>query len=168
MNWIIGGDLESLTVGGVFNGVTMSVGGTLTSATLGDVRGCAITVGRRVVSFTSSTFIDSHLHVGFTPLNPADPMAGATSARFNRALVTQIDSFRVTARTGIAFAGSTIAARHIGFVSLRRVSIAHPRQFGVLADDSIRHVVVGTPGYRLTNRTTPLNSGIGQFRVRIV
>ncbi len=168
VNWIIGGDLESLTVGGVFNGVTMSVGGTLTSATLGDVRGCAITVGRRVVSFTSSTFIDSHLHVGFTPLNPADPMAGATSARFNRALVTQIDSFRVTARTGIAFAGSTIAARHIGFVSLRRVSIAHPRQFGVLADDSIRHVVVGTPGYRLTNRTTPLNSGIGQFRVRIV
>ena len=167
-NWKIGGDLGSLTVRGATSGLTMAVGGTLTSASLGIVRGAAIDVGRKVTSFTSSTFTSSHLYVGFTPTNPADPMADATSVRFNQALVTRIDSFVVTARTATAFAGSTIAARRIGFVSLSCVATDSLSQFGVLADDSIRSVVVGKPLVRVANRTAPGDYGKHQFRVRIV
>jgi hypothetical protein len=167
-NWTIGGNLRSLTVRGAIDGLTMNVGGALTWARLGTVRGAAFNVGIRVASFTALTFTDSRLFVGYTPINPSDPMAGATSARFNRALVTRIDSFSVTARTANAFAGSTIAARQIGTVSLSRVATANRSHFGVLADDSISSVVVEAPRFRASNRTAPGNTGISQFRVRVV
>ena len=167
-NWKVGGNFGMLSVRGATTGLTMTVGGTLTSASLGIVRGAAIDVGRRVTSFTSSTFTGSHLYVGYTPINVADPMSGATSVRFNRALVTRIDSFVVTARTATAFAGSMIAARQIGSVSLGCVATDSLSQFGVLADDSIRSVVVGKPLVRVANRTAPGDYGKHQFRVRIV
>ena len=167
-NWKIGGNFGMLSVRGATTGLTMTVGGTLTSASLGIVRGAAIDVGRRVTSFTSSTFTGSHLYIGYTPINVADPMSGATSVRFNRALVTRIDSFVVTARTATAFAGSMIAARQIGSVSLGCVATDGLSQFGVLADDSIRSVVVGKPLVRVANRTAPGDYGKHQFRVRIV
>jgi hypothetical protein len=43
-----------------------------------------------------------------------------------------------------------------------------PTRFGVLADESIRSVVVGRPGMRVSNRKAPGDLGMGQFRVRIV
>ena len=168
VNWSIGGDLRALTVRGAIDGVTMTVGGTLNSALLGTVNGAAFDVGRRVTSFISSTFTGSHLYVGFTPINTADAMASATSSSFNRALVTRIDSFSVTARTANAFAGSTIAARQIGAVALSRVATDGPSASGVLADDSIRSVVAGSPNMRVSNRTAPGDLGKGQFRVRVV
>jgi hypothetical protein len=166
--WNIGGDLRSLTVRGAIDGLRMTVGGTLKSASLGTVQAAAIDVGRRVSSFTASTFIGSHLHVGFTPMNSADPMADATSASFDPAVVTRIDSFRVTAKMVNAFAGSTIAARRLGSVWLSSVRTDTLHQFGVLADESIRSVVVGTPKFRVSNRTAAVDLGMGQFRVRIV
>ena len=167
-NWSIGGDLRALTVRGAIDGVTMTVGGTLNSAVLATVNGSVFGVGRRVAAFNTSTFTSSHLHVGFTPVTMADPMAGVTSARFNRALITRIDSFSVTARTANAFAGSTIAARQIGAVALSRVATDGPSASGVLADDSIRSVVAGSPNVRVSNRTAPGDLGKGQFRVRVV
>jgi autotransporter-associated beta strand protein len=167
-NWTIGGNLRSLTVRGAIDGLTMNVGGALTWARLGTVRGAAFNVGIRVASFTALTFTDSRLFVGYTPINPSDPMAGATSARFNRAIVTRIDSFSVTARTANAFAGSTIAARQIGTVSLSRVATANQSHFGVLADDSISSVVLEAPRLRVATRKAPCDLGRGQFRVRIV
>ena len=167
-NWSIGGDLRALTVRGAIDGVTMTVGGTLNSAVLATVNGSVFGVGRRVAAFNISTFTSSHLHVGFTPVTMADPMAGVTSASFNRALITRIDSFSVTARTANAFAGSTIAARQIGAVALSRVATDGPSASGVLADDSIRSVVAGSPNVRVSNRTAPGDLGKGQFRVRVV
>jgi hypothetical protein len=167
--WVIGGDLQTLIVRGAIDGLTMTVGGTLTTAQLGTVHGAAFDVGRRVVYFTSSTFTGSYMYVGYTPLNPADPMADATSSRFTRDVVSQIYSFRVITKTKDAFSGSTIAARQICYVTLSCVESDSLRQFGVLADDSIRSVVVETPKlFRVFNRMAPDNVGIGQFRVRIV
>ena len=168
VNWSIGGDFRSLTVGGAIDGVAMTVGGALNSAVLGTVNAAAFDVGRRVAAFTSATFNGSHLYVGFTPISAADPLAEATTASFNRAVVTRIDSFSVTGRTANAFTGSTIAARQIGTVSLSRVANDGPSAFGVLADDSIRSVVAGSPNVRVSNRTAAGDLGTGQFRVRVV
>jgi autotransporter-associated beta strand protein len=167
-SWVIGDSVGALTVGGATDGLTVTVGGTLTSAKLGQVRGSAFDVTLRVKSFTSSTFIDSRLYVGFTPIDPADPMHGATRANFEWTQTTRIDSFSVTAKTAGAFAGSTIAASRIGTVSLSRVATDTPTRFGVLADESIRSVVVGRPAMRVSNRKAPGDLGMGQFRVRIV
>ena len=73
-----------------------------------------------------------------------------------------------TAKTANAFAGSTIAARQIGTVSLTRVATANRSHFGVLADDSIARVVVAAPKFRVSNRRVAGDQGIGHFRVRIV
>ena len=64
--------------------------------------------------------------------------------------------------------GSTIAARQIGAVALSRVATDGPSASGVLADDSIRSVVAGSPNMRVSNRTAPGDLGKGQFRVRVV
>ena len=96
---------------------------------------------------------------------------GGASARIDRLLRLAVERFEphgTRALARLAFAGSTIAARQIGKVSLSRVATVGPTLFGVLAEHSIQSVVAGRPGMRVSNRKAPVDLGVDAFRVRIV
>jgi autotransporter-associated beta strand protein len=133
---------------------------------VGTIDSSAIDVaGGNVGSFRAGRFLNSQLHVGYTPTDPNDPMSGGTFTPGST-----IGSFRVSGYTGLttpAFDSSWVAADIIGSVNLKSIQTANAgKKFGVRAHTKIGSVDAGSPSFHYLKGQPSAN--VDDFEVQVV
>jgi hypothetical protein len=128
----------------------------------GAMQSALLTMAGSAGSLTAKQMISSQLLVGYSPNDPADPMAGGTYDSTQS--IRSVTVSGVTGSTAMAYTGSTIAAWKVGTVSLASFDSNNlGTEFGVRGQ-VLSAVTSRNPNWKW-NKAGAADQGVGDFHV---